>query len=69
MEIAEKITKRAHQDQQTLVDRIKESVTGTEAVREGKAWVIPTHKLVQDRTTDPSRSDFNTLVKAVFSSG
>lgn len=39
MGIAEKITKRAHEDLQTLVDRIKESVTATEAVREGKAWV------------------------------
>ena len=39
MEIAEKMTKRAHEDLQTLVDRVKESVTATEAVREGKAWV------------------------------
>jgi len=39
MEIAEKMTKRAHEDLQTLVDRVKESVTATEAVGEGKAWV------------------------------
>lgn len=39
MEIAEKLAKRAHEDLQTLIDRIKGSVTATEAVREGKAWV------------------------------
>lgn len=39
MQIAEKMTKRAHEDLQTLVDRVKESVTATEAVREGKVWV------------------------------
>jgi len=39
MEIAERMAKRAHQDLQALVDRVKGSVTATEAVREGKTWV------------------------------
>ncbi len=39
MEIAEKMAKRAHEDLQALVDRVKGSVTATEAVREGKTWV------------------------------
>ncbi len=39
MGIAEKIAERAHAELQALVDRAKESVTATEAVREGKTWV------------------------------
>ena len=39
MEIAEKMTKRAHKDLQALADRVRGSVTTTEAVRQGKTWV------------------------------
>jgi len=39
MEIAERIAKRAHENLQTQVDRVKDSVTATESVREGKTWV------------------------------
>jgi universal stress protein A len=39
MEIAERMTKRARQELQKLVDRAKESVTAKESVREGKTWV------------------------------
>ncbi len=39
MEIVARMTKRAHQDLQTLVDRVKGTVNATEAVRDGKTWV------------------------------
>jgi universal stress protein A len=39
MEIAERMTRRAHEDLQNLVARVKEPVIATEAVREGKTWV------------------------------
>ena len=39
MEIAEKIAKRAHEKLQDLIDRVKDSVTATESVRQGRTWV------------------------------
>jgi len=39
MEIVERIAKRAHEKLQALIDRVKDPVTATETVHEGKTWV------------------------------
>jgi universal stress protein A len=39
MEIAAKMAKRAREGLQALVDRVKDSLTATSSVREGKTWV------------------------------
>lgn len=38
-EIAEKMGQQAHEDLQALVERVEDSVTTTEIVRQGKTWV------------------------------
>lgn len=39
MQIAEKLAKRAQEKLDALVDRVKDSITATDTLREGKAWV------------------------------
>jgi universal stress protein A len=38
-EIAKKVSRRAHEDLQAVIDRTEKSLVITETVREGKAWV------------------------------
>jgi len=40
MEIVEALMKHAHEKLQAMVDRVIDSVTATETVREGKTWAV-----------------------------
>ena len=38
MEISERMANQAHRDLQAMIDRVKDSISASKDVREGKAW-------------------------------